>query len=74
MGWGNVTITRKDDGENPALFGTIDEADQDFKKTVKVTWISADPEHIKEVNLVEYDHLISKEKIEETDNVEDIVN
>ncbi len=75
MKWGNVTITAKEaQGENWVLRGTIDEADKDFKKTKKLTWMAANPETTLEITLVEYDHLITKAKVEETDNVEDLVN
>lgn len=75
MKWGNVTITKKEAcGNNFTLWGTVDEADKDFKKTKKLTWMSADPSTTVEITLVEYDHLINKAKIEETDNVEDLIN
>jgi hypothetical protein len=39
MKWGNVTISKIEEGAdgNPVLFGTVDEADKDFKKTKKIT-------------------------------------
>ena len=76
MKWGNVTITKKDTGAdgNPILYGTIDEGDKDFKKTKKLTWVCADPETTVEVTLNEFDHLITKKKIEETDDVKQLVN
>ena len=76
MKWGNVTISKKDtsiDG-NPVLYGAIDESDKDFKKTKKITWICADPETTVEVTLTEFDHLITKKKIEENDDVKQLVN
>jgi hypothetical protein len=75
MKWGNVTITKKEsDGDNFVLYGTVDEEDKDFKKTKKLTWMSANPETTIEITLVEYDHLIMKAKIEEADNIEELVN
>lgn len=75
MKWGNVVITKKvAEGSNFTLWGNLDEADKDFKKTKKVTWIAADPATTVEIKLVEYDHLITKAKIEETDDVEKLVN
>lgn len=74
MKWGNVHITKKEDGENPHLYGRVDEADQDFKGTKKFTWLTNDPAHQLEIKLVELDHLIIKEKIEESDDIEKIVN
>ncbi len=76
MKWGNLTVTKKEsepDG-NPVLYGNIDEADKDFKKTKKITWVCADPETTVEVSLTEFDHLITKKKIEENDDVKDLVN
>lgn len=76
MKWGNITITKKDnslDG-NPVLYGNIDESDKDFKKTKKITWVCADPDTTVEITLVELDHLITKKKIEENDDVKQLVN
>jgi len=39
-----------------------------------VTWLCADPNTTTEIELVEYAHLINKQKIEEGDKVEDLVN
>ena len=71
MKWGNITITKKEVGPdgNPVLYGTIDEADKDFKKTKKITWVCADPDTTVEITLTEFDHLITKKKIEENDDV-----
>ena len=75
MDWGNVNISKKEtEGGQIHLFGTVDEKDTDFKKTVKLHWLINDPEKITEINMVELDHLITKEKIEENDEVENIVN
>ena len=76
MKWGNVTITKKETTAegNPVLYGVIDEADKDFKKTKKITWVCADPDTTVEVTLTEFDHLITKKKIEENDDVKQIVN
>lgn len=75
MKWGNVTIHKKDaDGDNFTLFGTVDPEDKDFKKTKKITWVCADPDTTVEVTLVELDHLITKKKVEDTDEVKDLVN
>ena len=76
MKWGNVTISKIETGAdgNPVLFGTVDEADKDFKKTKKITWVCADPETTVEITLTEFDHLISKKKVEENDDVKQLVN
>lgn len=75
MKWGNATITRKEESKDTfELFATIDEADKDFKGTSKLTWICNDPATTVEVNMVEFDHLITKAKIEESDDIEAIFN
>jgi hypothetical protein len=40
-----VTISKIEMGadDNPVLFGTVDEADKDFKKTKKITWVARTP-------------------------------
>lgn len=69
MKWGNVTITKKvQKGDNIELFGTYDAEDKDFKKTTKLTWICNDPDTTFEIQMVEFDHLINKDKIEENDD------
>ena len=76
MKWGNVTITKKEvaaDG-NPILYGTVDESDKDFKKTKKLTWVCADADTTVEITLTEFDHLITKKKVEENDDVKQLVN
>jgi len=67
MKWGNATITRREDGADGSfeLFATVDEADKDFKGTVKLTWICNDPATTCEVTMCEFDHLITKAKVEE---------
>jgi glutamyl-tRNA synthetase len=76
MKWGNVTISAKNVAEDGAisLVGTIDTEDKDFKKTKKLTWVCADLDTTVEITLIEYDHLITKKKIEENDDVKDLVN
>lgn len=69
MKFGNVTITRRETvGDSFELYGTVDEADKDFKSFAKITWICNDPGTTVEVKMLEFDHLINKQKIEETDD------
>lgn len=43
MKWGNALITKKVvDGDSISLFGKLDLEDKNFKKTKKITWITAD--------------------------------
>jgi len=75
MKWGNATVTKKVvEGDKITLYATIDETDQDFKKTKKITWLCADPNTTCEIALVEYAHLIDKQKIDEADDIEKLVN
>jgi glutamyl-tRNA synthetase len=76
MKWGNVTISKKEIGTDGimVLFGKVDPSDMDYKKTKKITWICADPTTTVEVVLVEYDHLITKPKVEDGESVKDCVN
>lgn len=75
MKWGNATVSKKVvDGDNITLTATIDEADKDYKKTKKITWLCADPSTTVDISLLEYAHLIDKQKIEENDDIEKLVN
>ena len=44
-----------------------------FSKTMKCTWLAAIPDVV-ECTLVEFDHLISKAKLDDGDNFQDFVN
>jgi tRNA synthetases class I (E and Q), anti-codon binding domain len=75
MKWGNANVTKKvTEGNKITIWANIDEEDKDFKKTKKITWLCADPANTVEIKLFEYAHLIDKQKIEETDDVEKLVN
>ena len=56
------------------------EDDKDFKKTRKYTWLAQVNQFLTQdvdlpkAELTEYDHLITKRKIEEDDKIEDLVN
>ena len=73
--WGNCTITRKDEIDGALqLYATIDVDDYNFKDTKKLTWICDDPATTCEIKMCEFDHLITKEKVEENDDIEQIFN
>lgn len=75
MKWGNCHITsKKGEGDSLVLTGKIDETDKDFKKTKKLTWLSVNQGLNLKVTLVEYDHLITKKKVEEDEKVADFIN
>merc|ERR1712087_944980 len=76
MNWGNCFVEEinKDEatGEITGIVGKLNPTG-DFKKTkLKLTWL-ADIEDNVSLNLVYYDHLINKKKIEEGDKIEDLV-
>lgn len=75
MKWGNAIVSKKEEVNGKVeLWAEIDEKDTDFKKTKKITWLCADPNTTIELQLVEYAHLIDKQKIEENDKIEELVN
>jgi len=79
MDWGNAFVTSKTSA-TPGVFSEIElnlHLEGDFKKTSKkVHWLSApDEEHkLIPVTLIEYDYLITKKRLEEDDDLEDIIN
>jgi glutamyl-tRNA synthetase len=61
------------------IFADLNEEDTDFKSTLKISWLPK-TDMLTEVDLVEYDHLITTDKIDEEalekegKTFEDIVN
>ena len=70
MDWGNAIITKKNlDGSLEAKL----HLEGDFKKTKhKLTWL-ADTDDVVPVDLVDFDHLLAKDKLEEGENFEDFL-
>jgi glutamyl-tRNA synthetase len=78
MDWGNAIIKDiildKETGSVTSIKATL-HLDGDFKKTEKkITWIADVPESLTPCVLTTFDHLITKDKLEEDDKVEDCVN
>ncbi|SJX65384.1 probable GUS1-Glutamyl-tRNA synthetase [Sporisorium reilianum f. sp. reilianum] len=80
MDWGNVIVDSKqtDAAGNVLSIEATANLDGDFKKTKKkVTWLApsaaADDHALVEVNLLDFDYLITKKKLEEEDNFADFV-
>ncbi|CCF49255.1 hypothetical protein NDA11_000823 [Ustilago hordei] len=78
MDWGNVFINKKeaDAAGNVLAIEATANLDGDFKKTKKkVTWLapSTHEQSLIEVNLIDFDYLITKKKLEEEDNFADFV-
>lgn len=76
MKWGIAVIKEVIEGENgqKTLRAELALEDQSFKGTKALTWIADIPELLVECVLMEYDHLITKKKIEENDKVADLTN
>ncbi|QBM88944.1 glutamyl-tRNA synthetase [Metschnikowia aff. pulcherrima] len=74
MDWGNVIIKKiTKEGDVVKAIDAELHLEGDFRKTEKkVTWL-ADTEDKTRVELVDFDHLITKDKLEETDNFEDFL-
>jgi glutamyl-tRNA synthetase len=78
MDWGNAIIRKINIDPSDKSVISI-EADLnlagDFKKTdKKITWIANVPSSLTPVILTTFDHLITKDKLEENDKLEDFVN
>jgi glutamyl-tRNA synthetase len=75
MNWGNA-IVRKIIGSNPITDIELElHLEGDVKKTEKkVTWLSTGPAELIPAEVWEFDHLFTKDKLEEEDNWEDFVN
>ena len=74
MDWGNVIIKKiHKEGDIVKSIDAELHLEGDFRKTEKkVTWLADTPDKIK-VKLVDFDHLITKDKLEEGDNFEDFI-
>ncbi|PHH84585.1 hypothetical protein CDD83_1692 [Cordyceps sp. RAO-2017] len=75
MGWGNAFV-RDLPAEDPVRGMTLElNLKGDFKATdKKITWLSAQGLDLVPAELWDFDYLITKDKLEEDDNVEDFLN
>lgn len=75
MGWGNAFV-RERPSEEPIRTMTLElNLKGDFKSTEKkITWLSAAGLEPVPAELWDFDYLITKDKLEEDDNVEDFLN
>jgi len=74
MKWGNCIINSKEEIRGKIkLVGELIE-DKNFKDTKKLTWIPLNDNLRVHCKLIEFGPLIKKPKVEETDNIDDIVN
>lgn len=77
MDWGNVIvqkITKAADGSTVESIDVKLHLDGDFRKTEKkLTWVADVESNLVPIDLVDFDHLITKNKLEEGDNFEDFI-
>ncbi|RDL34313.1 Nucleotidylyl transferase [Venustampulla echinocandica] len=76
MNWGNAyarSITRDPPGKVVTGIELELHFSGDFKKTKKVSWLAADSKNMVPVDLVSFDYLITKDKLEEDDTLEDFL-
>lgn len=74
MNWGNAfvrQIGRSSDGQRVASLDLEFHPDGDVKKTKKVTWLAAEQTNLIAIDLVSFDYLITKDKLEKTDELVD---
>ena len=74
--WGNmkiIAIDKSETGKIVAIRATYDATATNFSKTKKATWLAAIPDVVP-CKLFEFDHLISKAKLEEDEKFQDFIN
>ncbi|KAK6731733.1 hypothetical protein RB195_007914 [Necator americanus] len=79
VNWGNIKIVSVEKNQNRVaqIHAVLDLANQDFKKTMKVTWIAEAEEDSAgtiPVMTVDYDHIISKAIIAKEDDWKNYIN
>ncbi|VDK62263.1 unnamed protein product [Cylicostephanus goldi] len=79
VNWGNIKISsvERDKETVTQIYAVLDLANQDFKKTMKVTWIAeaeAPSAALIPVVTVDYDHIISKAIIAKEDDWKNYIN
>ena len=81
MNWGNAIVRSITHSLNPLHLSRVTGLELelhlqgDVKKTKqKITWLATEGQELIPVELVDFDYLITKDKIEEDDNVDDFLN
>ncbi|EMG47348.1 GUS1 Glutamate--tRNA ligase [Candida maltosa Xu316] len=74
MDWGNVIVAKvHKEGDVVKSIDANLHLEGDFRKTTKkITWL-ADTKDKVEIDMVDFDHLITKDKLDEGDNFEDFI-
>lgn len=73
MNWGNAylrSITKDQSGDNVIGIDLELNLDGDVKKTKKVSWLAATSTNLIPIDLVSFDYLITKDKLEKDDKLE----
>ena len=76
MDWGNDfvrKITRDRTSKDIVAMDLELHSDDDFKKTKKITWLAATSSNMIPIDLVSFDYLITKDKLEKEDKLEDFL-
>lgn len=76
MDWGNMKVEGKRGGGDDGVCEidvTYLAEDTNFKGTKKVTWL-ADIDDLVDVQLCKYDHMLTKDRLEDDDRLEDVLN
>ncbi|GMM39002.1 glutamate--tRNA ligase [Saccharomycopsis crataegensis] len=76
MDWGNVIVDKVHKDANGIVTSTDGKLhlEGDFRKTEKkITWIADVPEQVMPIEMIDFDHMIVKDKLEEGDNFEDFI-
>lgn len=71
MDWGNMKITERDEDGNLSATYLVD--DENYKGTKKITWL-ADVEDLVCIKTCKYYDILTKDKLEEEDKLEDFIN
>ncbi|KAI1266788.1 glutamyl-tRNA synthetase [Xylariaceae sp. FL1019] len=73
MNWGNVYVrrlTRDSEGKCITAMDLELHLEGDFKNTKKITWLAATNDNMVPVDLVSFDYLLTKDKLEKDEEVE----
>jgi len=76
MNWGNAIVRERTVSENGSVSGITFELnlEGDFKKTKKkLTWLAASEKNMMPIILYDFDLLLSKDKLEPDDELEDVL-
>eukprot|EP00879_Flechtneria_rotunda_P015508 GHRR01016219.1.p2 GENE.GHRR01016219.1~~GHRR01016219.1.p2 ORF type:complete len:134 (+),score=64.23 GHRR01016219.1:247-648(+) len=76
MDWGNAiikSVSKGADGKVTGVLAVINLAGDVKKTKLKLTWLADVPELVP-LTLADFDYLITKKKVEEEDNFEELVN